>query len=148
MRSLPCLVSGLSAIHELTYYTHWDLRVDIVDGRGERRYAEYGYWFLYGASNNYELLMYSYSGDAGDELGPSNRKEFSTYDRDPTGCVRARHSAWWYPDDCGRAYLNSPSASGNVWGDYSNLQFSEIKVRPDYSTLGLTPPPRRMEPRR
>ncbi|XP_025083809.1 tenascin-like [Pomacea canaliculata] len=132
---------GLSAIHEQIRYKSWSLRVDIVDGSGERRYAQYGWFRLDGPEYNYKLSWYWYWGDAGDDLTPSYDKEFSTYDRDPTGCVRARHSAWWYPDDCGRTYLNSPSASGNVWGDYSNLQFSEMKLRPYESTLGLTPAP-------
>ncbi|XP_025087483.1 ficolin-1-B-like [Pomacea canaliculata] len=89
----------------------------------------------------YSISPYYRSGDAGDWLRGIYRKGFSTYDRDPTGCVKTRHSAWWYPDDCGNVYLNSPNARGNVWGDYSNLQFSEMKMKPRDSTHWYTPQP-------
>ncbi|XP_025099882.1 uncharacterized protein LOC112567425 isoform X1 [Pomacea canaliculata] len=126
---------GLTAIYEQTDYIYWSLRVDFRDGSGERRYAEYK---NFSVASNYKLYVSGYSGDAGDGLGPSKYREFSTYDRDTYGCVRTRHSAWWYPDGCGSTYLNSPRASDNVWGNFSNLQFSEMKMKPlSGPTLGF-----------
>ncbi|XP_025105733.1 ficolin-1-A-like [Pomacea canaliculata] len=122
--------SGLFTLHALVEKQYVHLRVDIIDRSGRRRYAEYDEFSMWGADGNYELFRRFFLGDAGDGLAPNDYKGFSTYDRDPTGCVKTRHSAWWYPDDCGSTYLNSPYASGNAWGDFSNLQFSEMKIKP------------------
>ncbi|XP_025105595.1 uncharacterized protein LOC112571027 isoform X2 [Pomacea canaliculata] len=133
---------GLSTLRKVIRYEHMRLRVDIIDESGQRRYAEYMF-LMWGDLSENQLRVYDYTGgDAGDVLRPSHDRVFSTYDRDPTGCVRTRHSAWWYPDDCGSTYLNSPSARGNVWGNYSNLQFSEMKLKPVDSTRLYTQRPR------
>ncbi|XP_025105517.1 uncharacterized protein LOC112570971 isoform X2 [Pomacea canaliculata] len=120
---------GLFTLEAVLAYEPMRLRVDIIDESGQSHYAEYRF-SMWGPWFNYELRVFDYTGDAGDVLLPSDGKVFSTYDRDPTGCVRTRHSAWWYPDDCGSTYLNSPDAYGNAWGDFSNLQFSEMKLKP------------------
>ncbi|XP_025104745.1 uncharacterized protein LOC112570507 isoform X1 [Pomacea canaliculata] len=131
---------GLFTLGKLVYTEFVRLRVDIIDRSGQRRYAEYKF-LMRGAEDDYKLGVFDYSGDAGDVLRPNDKRHFSTYDRDPTGCVRTRNSAWWYPDDCGSTYLNSPNARGNVWGSFSNLQFSEMKLKPVDSTRWYTPPP-------
>ncbi|XP_025105731.1 uncharacterized protein LOC112571133 [Pomacea canaliculata] len=132
---------GLFTLHALVEKQYVHLRVDIIDGSGRRRYAEYDEFSMWGADGNYELFRRFFLGDAGDGLAPNDYGGFSTYDRDPTGCVRKRHSAWWYPPDCGSTYLNSPYAYGNAWGDFYNLQFSEMKLKPLDSTELYTPPP-------
>ncbi|KAL9965401.1 hypothetical protein ACROYT_G029199 [Oculina patagonica] len=82
------------------------LRVDIADFDGNSAYPEYGIFGVTSESDNYKLIIGSYSaGNAGDSLGDHCNRRFSTQDKNGVSCARSFHGAWWY-HRCHNSNLN------------------------------------------
>ena len=122
-----------------------ELRIDMKTADlGIRVFAKYKHFQVYNKLSNYILLIFNYSGNAGDSLSSLNGKPFSTYDRDNDSnqkqrCARKYRGAWWY-SDCGQSNLNGlfekpfgeVNPAGifwNVLGNNKTLSFVEMKAR-------------------
>ena len=124
------------------------LRVDLADFEGRRKYAHYSYFSVGNPSTNYTLSVGGYSGTAGDSLaiGTSvhNGREFTTNDRDNDevgfNCAVAWQGGWWY-DNCHVSNLNGLYLSGasdnrgmrwytfNTAARSYSLKWTEMKLR-------------------
>ncbi|XP_076086855.1 fibrinogen-like protein 1 [Mytilus galloprovincialis] len=99
--------------------TH-ELRINIEDWNGNKRYANFKNFKIDGASDKYRLHISGYSGDAGDGMTEYNDSYFSTYDRDHDthsgNCADYKlfKGAWWftYCWSGGGASLNGKYTSG------------------------------------
>ena len=69
----PPFVAGNDFLHSLTASGWTELRVDLEDFEGERRYAAYSSFSVASASDNYELIFSGYNGTAG-RNGRSNAR--------------------------------------------------------------------------
>ncbi|CAG2199449.1 unnamed protein product [Mytilus edulis] len=90
-------------IAQLTSEGNHELRIDVEDWDGNKRYAVYKSFSVGDTSTKYQLTIGKYSGNAGDGMSYFNGMKFSTYDQDndkhgSTNC--ADHSTfkggWWY----------------------------------------------------
>lgn len=72
---------GLDNIHAIVSSTLTELRVDLEDYEGDKRYAKYERFYIEDAKENYRLNLGAYSGNAGDSLTRHNGHSFSTKDR-------------------------------------------------------------------
>ncbi|CAF4141124.1 unnamed protein product [Adineta steineri] len=125
----------------------YQLRVDMEDFDGQKRFAHYYSFRVSNEQDKYRLSLGSYTkGDAGDSLTFHNGMLFSTKDqdndRDSRVCAQTFNGAWWY-NSCHRANLNGgylrgahPNilGAGMTWesfrGQYYSLKTSEMKIRP------------------
>ncbi|XP_063436211.1 neurogenic locus notch homolog protein 2-like [Mytilus trossulus] len=73
---------GNDNIHEITSHSNHDLRIELEDFDGNMRYAEYTTFSVGDEGSGYRLLLYNYSGNAGDSLVHHNGMKFTTFDRD------------------------------------------------------------------
>lgn len=102
---------GLENIYSLTSLgPQYKLRVDFEDFDGETRFAEYGLFTVGPESDRYRLVVFFYTGTAGDALGSyHNYIPFSTVDMDndyaAQNCPLEHGGGWWYRD-CDNANLN------------------------------------------
>ncbi|MCL4143968.1 UNVERIFIED_CONTAM: hypothetical protein GTU68_065034 [Idotea baltica] len=137
---------GLDNIHALVSQTPMELRVDLEDFEGEKRWAKYDKFYIEDSAGNYELTLGEYSGDAGDSLSYHNGKPFSTKDNDndknkTINCAETRKGGWWY-GNCINSNLNgfqhkgpdSPKSEGIVWYHFREYEYSlksaSLSVRP------------------
>ena len=142
---------GLEKIHCLTTRTaRTEMRIDMADFRGDKKYAYYNFFMVGNAASKYRLQVAGYSGTAGDSIqrgSPtynSNGMAFSTYDNDndlATGnCAEHYKGGWWY-NTCMRSQLNgfyyhdtTPTGWETVlWHTFTShtnsLKFAEMKLR-------------------
>lgn len=135
---------GKENLHALTSAGFNELRIDMEDFEGNRRYAKYNNFNVKSESENYAIDVSGYSGDAGDSLAYHNNMPFSTKDRDndmiSDSCSVTYKGAWWY-NACHYSNLNgyyyrdskSPDQAGIIWHDwkrpYYSLKRVEIKLR-------------------
>ena len=138
---------GNDKIHRLTAARPSSLRVELEDWNGVRVYAKYGTFNIDDEQAKYRLKVGSYSGTAGDSLGPGdydlNNMAFTTKDRDndrdsQNNCAVLYTGAWWYKN-CHNSNLNGNyvgqkyDGRGLKWhrfrGDLS-LKLTEMKLRP------------------
>ena len=136
---------GLEFIHRLTNKSDSQLRIDLEDWSGDKRYAQYSSFQVRDASTKYRLQVSAYTGDATDSLTRHNGRPFTTYDRDndgygPWNCAGRYKGAWWY-EACHSSNLNglyhrgrhTSYADGVNWrtwkGYYYSLKFTEMKIR-------------------
>ena len=139
---------GLEYIHRLTNESDSELRIDLEDWSGNKRYAQYVSFQVRDASTKYTLEVSGYTGNAGDSLTGGrqnhNRKPFSTYDcdndDDSRNCAVTYKGAWWY-DACHMSNLNGLYHRGSnttfgegvnwyTWkGHHYSLKFTEMKIR-------------------
>lgn len=140
---------GNENIFMLTNMERYELRVEVEDFDGERRYAKYDNFKIHGEADDYKLEIDGYSGTAGDSMNDpwygSNLSPFSTFDRDndrsSLNCANMLKGGWWWRS-CGRGlnglYLSDPhdaiARQGIVWyrwrgWDYS-LRRSVMMIRP------------------
>ncbi|XP_003389966.1 PREDICTED: ficolin-1-like isoform X1 [Amphimedon queenslandica] len=140
---------GLHKLSRLTDANNLNLRVDLEDFDGNKKYATY-HFRVFDASFEYKLLAFAYGGDAGDGLSIHNGLRFSTKDRDndiwATGsCATTYGGAWWYKD-CYTSNLNglyligyNSTEKGVNWlkfpTKYYSLKTSEMKVN-QYTPTG------------
>ena len=133
---------------------NFQLRVDLEDWEGERRYAEYSFIRVHGEEDKYQLFFGDYSGNAGDAFTAlsnsyqtQNGTYFSTIDRDndrqsPYHCALHRWNAGFWYSNCGYAGLNNPYHVGgvaengkgimwNTWhGPLYSMKSTVMKLRP------------------
>ena len=132
---------GLEKIHCLTAAVfRSELRVDLGDLNGNKKYAQYNFFSVNNNLTNYRLNIGAYSGNAGDALhGVSCRRfvshdgmAFATYDRNNGArCARSNSAGWWY-NNCWCALLNGPynGYNTNGWTGFTNILKSiEMKLR-------------------
>ncbi|KAM9700036.1 fibrinogen-like protein 1 [Menidia menidia] len=119
---------GNEPLHQLTSQGDYDLRIDMEDFKGNKRFAEYKNFKVDDEKDQYQLHVGEYSGDAGDSLADARLQnpsspcaagiKFSTYDqpnylhaeRDDGRCIRLSKSGWWF----------CRCASGNLDDHYYN----------------------------
>ena len=142
---------GLEKIHCLTTRTaRTEMRIDMADFRGDKKYAYYNFFMVGNAASKYKLQVAGYSGTAGDSI--QIRKwdhnltgmAFSTPDRDndlwSSNCAQQYKGGWWY-NVCMCSQLNgiyhhdtTPSDwQAVLWytltGSDRSLKFAEMKLR-------------------
>ena len=137
---------GNDKIHRLTAARPSSLRVELEDWNGVRVYAKYGTFNISDEQAKYRLKVGSYSGTAGDSLGPGdydlNNMAFTTKDRDNdrygNNCAVLFTGAWWYKG-CHESNLNGKylgqkyDSRGLKWNRFRgslSLKFTEMKLRP------------------
>ena len=138
---------GNDKIHRLTVARPSSLRVELEDWSGVRVYAKYGTFNISDEQAKYRLKVGSYSGTAGDSLGPGgydlNNMAFTTKDRDNDrnsygNCAVSWTGAWWYRN-CHGSNLNGKYLGqkydnrGLRWNRFRrdlSLKFAEMKLRP------------------
>ena len=143
---------GLEKIHCLTTRSaRTDMRIDMADFRGVKKYAYYNFFMVGNAASKYKLQVADYSGTAGDSIlyGSGgyniNGMAFSTHDSDNDlhdgNCAQLRKGGWWY-NHCMRSQLNgiyyhdtTPIAGEAVfWYTFTDLndrslKFAEMKLQ-------------------
>ncbi|XP_035795007.1 microfibril-associated glycoprotein 4-like [Anopheles albimanus] len=135
---------GLEHIHQLTTTRKHELIVEIKDFRGNYGYARYSLFAIGNEKDQYHLKTLGlYKGTAGDALGCSRVKKFSTKDRDNDWSTE-RHwavhneGAWWYGPNGSSSNLNGRYMDGfneksNWWNYYKNfylgLSFTRMMIR-------------------
>lgn len=129
--------------HLLSNDSRYELRVDLGDYDDNKAYAQYSEFMIGSESENFNLTVDGYTGNAGDALGYHNSQQFSTEDRDndnsTKSCAKSYDGAWWYKD-CHLCNLNglyntnkhswdSRSVTWWHWKKYYPLKFTEMKFR-------------------
>ncbi|MCL4161097.1 UNVERIFIED_CONTAM: hypothetical protein GTU68_018531 [Idotea baltica] len=111
---------GLDNIHALVNQTQMEVRVDLEDFDGEKRWAKYDLFHIEDKAGKYKLKLGNYTGDAEDSLSYSNNESFSTKEVDndssDQNCAETRRGAWWYAD-CTRSNLNGFQHRGSYEGE-------------------------------
>ncbi|XP_033625575.1 ficolin-2-like [Asterias rubens] len=134
---------GNDNLHRLTAQGEYELRVDLTGLDDDTGFAIYGSFSIADVSDNYRLMVGSYSGTAGDKLSPHNNQAFTTKDRDNDAksiynCAERWHGAWWYSacyySNLNGRYFNEATTNqeGIVWAGFSgwrSLKTTEMKIR-------------------
>ncbi|XP_066304382.1 fibrinogen C domain-containing protein 1-A-like [Branchiostoma lanceolatum] len=112
---------GNELIHLLTNFRNHQLRIDMEDWGGDKRFASYSTfrsvhfhgttYRVSGEADGYRLHVSGYSGNAGDAMAHNNGKMFSTMDRDNDAwggyhCSQRRGQGGWWFGSCSHSYLN------------------------------------------
>lgn len=138
---------GNDRLSILTNQNSYQLRVDLEDFDGEKRFAQYDNFRIANEFDKYRLTIGAYlKGDANDSMSGHNGMKFSTKDQDndiyENSCAQKFTGAWWYSachsSNLNGAYLRGPHpaiyAAGVHWfafkGHYYSLKRSEMKIRP------------------
>ncbi|XP_076118178.1 fibrinogen-like protein 1 [Mytilus galloprovincialis] len=95
---------GNKYLHILTPVNHTEMRVDMENFKGEKRYAKYSKFSIGDAASKYKLTVGGYSGNAGDALAPThNGMKFTTPDQDndnyKANCaliINRVGGGWWF----------------------------------------------------
>ncbi|VDI32418.1 Hypothetical predicted protein, partial [Mytilus galloprovincialis] len=91
---------GNKNIAQLTSEGNHELRIDVEDWDGNKRYAVYKSFSIGDASTKYRLSISNYSGNAGDGMSQFNGMKFTTYDEDndkySDNCASHFKGGWWY----------------------------------------------------
>nr|XP_039259693.1 ficolin-2-like [Styela clava] len=137
---------GLENLYHLTRDNDYELRIDLEDWDGNKKYAKYSHFKIGGRNSKYTLSVGGYTGDAGDSLSGHNDQRFTTKDQDndsySRNCAVSFKGAWWY-FKCHSSNLNGHYFKGGVhksyadgvewssWkGVYYSLKVTEMKIRP------------------
>ncbi|XP_033626605.1 ficolin-1-like [Asterias rubens] len=134
---------GNDNLHRLTAQGEYELRVDLTGFDDDTGFAIYGSFSIADVSDNYRLMVGSYSGTAGDALSPHNNRPFTTKDRDNdahsnSNCAERFHGAWWYTycyaSNLNGRYFNEATTNteGINWygfSGYRSLKTTEMKIR-------------------
>ncbi|XP_063300927.1 fibrinogen-like protein 1 [Pelobates fuscus] len=127
---------GNNHIYSLLDKREMSLQIDLMDWKGNKRYAIYEEFRTGNEQDNYKLWVGYYSGTAGDGLsGGSNFENqwsaslkgmpFSTSDKDNDrfihgNCAQENKCGWWF-NRCHIANLNGVYyKNGNYTGEYDN----------------------------
>lgn len=115
--------------------------MDLRAGK-EAVFAQYDFFRVDSAKENYRLHLEGYHGTAGDSMSYHSGSVFSARDRDPNNllisCAVSYRGAWWYRN-CHYANLNGLYGStvdhqGVSWYHWKGFEFSvpftEMKLRP------------------
>ncbi|MCL4158753.1 UNVERIFIED_CONTAM: hypothetical protein GTU68_058582, partial [Idotea baltica] len=107
---------GLEPIHALVSETLMEIRIELKDFEGNRRWAKYNYFYIGNSADKYRLDLGEYSGDAGDSFSPQKGSKFSTKDQDNDPrhqrCSEKYETAWWYVS-CQSSNLNGYQYEGH-----------------------------------
>lgn len=136
---------GLDKINRLSHSGRYRLRVNLMDTKGNTRYASYDFFAVSSENTKYQLSLGTYSGTAGDSLTHQAGAPFSTKDRDNDkwgkSCAVSYHGAWWYKachySNLNGKYLLGPHksyANGVNWyhwkGYHYSLKRTQMAIRP------------------
>ena len=135
---------GLIKMHRLTASAPQDLRIDLEDFQGNKRYARYSTFTVDNATTQYHLTVSGYSGTAGSSgISYSSGGRFSTKDREydihPSfNCAVVKGGPWWHRA-CTRANLNGKYYNRGVsngdtiywvdWQGTASLKKVDMKIR-------------------
>jgi len=137
---------GLKTINALTSPGNQELRIDMEDWDGVKKYAQYSTFSISNATDSYRLNVSGYLGNAGDYLKHHNGMKFSTNDKENDedrrrNCAQEFHGGWWYKR-CSFSNLNGYyyekderiAYDGIIWGRQSwggkySLTRVEMKIR-------------------
>ncbi|XP_063397333.1 fibrinogen C domain-containing protein 1-like [Mytilus trossulus] len=125
---------GNQKINDLTSQGKYELRLEISDFNGNKRFAKYSSFLVGNITTKYELKISGYSGNAGDCMTYNSGMSFSTKDRDndlwSLNCAVNRYGAWWYKS-CTHANLNgqylkggTQSSKGLYWWKWKTTNYS------------------------
>ncbi|XP_077974357.1 uncharacterized protein LOC120346989 [Styela clava] len=141
---------GLDKLHYLTSSQTYELRIDMENFNGEKRFAKYRKFQIASSSEKYKLTIGEYSGDAGNSIGYHDQKPFTTKDHDNDdedsgNCAKNYKGGWWF-HKCYYCHLTgpyvedevvdryNPGISWNSWKksdeEFYLLKFVEMKMRP------------------
>ncbi|XP_071785230.1 ficolin-1-like isoform X2 [Asterias amurensis] len=133
---------GNDNLHRLTAQGEYELRVDLTGFDDDTGFALFESFSIADVSDNYRLLLGSYSGTAGNMLVYHNNRAFTTKDRDNdawgVNCAERVHGAWWYracyASNLNGRYFNEASTNeeGIKWRYFSgsrSLKTTEMKIR-------------------
>jgi len=91
---------GLDNMHSLTRDGDYELKVNVENWEGEKRYAVYSTFVVGNRDSDYILTARGYSGTAGDSLTYHSGMRFSTKDHDvdphASHCSQNYMGGWWY----------------------------------------------------
>eukprot|EP00105_Crassostrea_gigas_P012210 XP_011428133.1 PREDICTED: microfibril-associated glycoprotein 4 [Crassostrea gigas] len=126
---------GNQILHEITVHGLYELRVNLEDFAGNKRFAKYSHFRFGNEADGYRLTLSGYTGNAGDSLDYSRGQRFSTYDRDldssSGNCAAGGKAGWWYKS-CYSALLtgvyykkpNVPKWQGVTWFSWKGIYYS------------------------
>ncbi|XP_052106729.1 angiopoietin-related protein 7-like isoform X1 [Mytilus californianus] len=121
---------GNKYIALLTSRGKYELRIDLEDWNGEKKYALYKSFKVGDQSTKYKLTISGYSGNAGDSMTYHTNVPFSTYDRDNDARFEfncAAHNtvkgAWWYKS-CWKSSLNGKYSNNSSSG---GIKYEDMK---------------------
>lgn len=140
---------GLDNLHLLTSDGLQELRIDLADWEGERRFAKYGLFKVGDEASKYLLEVGRHSGTAKDSFANIHSgQKFSTYDSDndattQLNCAQRHRGAWWY-NECHHSNLNgfqhrgsyseTQSGTGINWFSWHDWRYSlketSMMIRP------------------
>lgn len=136
---------GNEYLHAIVSQGWYELRVDMEDFIGERRYAKYKLFRVANGAARYRLSVAGYSGDAGDSMEVHNGMMFSTFDLDndgaPGNCAESFKGGFWY-NNCHNANPNGVYLEGehetladgvnwHSWKGYKySMKYFDMKIRP------------------
>ncbi|GIX85289.1 techylectin-5A [Caerostris darwini] len=86
---------GNDNIYALSNQGPCEIRFDLEDIQGNRRFAVYKDFRIDDESRSYTLHIGNYSGDAGDSMRYHDRKRFATKDRDHHSFAAQFQGGWW-----------------------------------------------------
>ncbi|XP_033751838.1 angiopoietin-related protein 1-like [Pecten maximus] len=117
---------GIENIFRLTNAANvepYTLRVELTSRIGGFRYAEYTNFQIEDETNNYKLVIGTYTGTAGDAMRTQNGTEFRINGGDHArlvynSCDVNIQSGGWWINDCNHANLNS--VHGITWDTQSD----------------------------
>lgn len=135
---------GLSTLHHLTANRSYELRVELEDNSGIKKYAEYSQFEVGSPSEFYKLKKLGvYKGTAGDALKYLVGAGFSTFDNDhsTTNCAADAKGGWWLKSCTSSHYSNlngiygGPDKQSIMWyffsSRYTGLKSSRMLIRPN-----------------
>jgi len=128
---------GNRLLSQLTLSGRYKLRVDLqASANISWYYAEYSSFLVQGESQNYELRVSGYSGNAGDALTYHNGAMFTTYDRDndpwissnaKDNCAVHNGGGFWYKR-CSHSNVNTVRGRGENFRWYST-QYGNLRLQ-------------------
>ena len=135
---------GLIKMHRLTASAPQELRIDLEDFFGSKRYARYSTFTVDNAATQYRLIVSGYTGNAGSSgISYSSGGKFSTkdcdYDSSSLHCAVYRGGPWWHRS-CTLANLNGKYYNRRVtnkndaiywhsWDGTASLKKIDMKIR-------------------
>ena len=121
---------GLNNIHLLTRNGDCELKVDIVDWEGVKKFALYSTFIVSTKESGYTLTVGGHSGTAGDSMEYHHGQRFSTKDHDmdsapSANCGNSYLSGWWF-NCCLRANPNGLYLKGNEGSNAKGVDWEDF----------------------
>ncbi|KAK4322553.1 hypothetical protein Pmani_006696 [Petrolisthes manimaculis] len=142
---------GLNHLNVITSQSLHEIRIDLCDYDGNRRWAKYALFYVGPEESHYHIRVDWYTGNAGDALRMiHNAKPFTAYDYvvHDYDCAYEMEGGWWYGDKyhCAACNLNGRPVrgseteslvSGITWhpwrGPHYSLRRTTMMIRPTYN---------------